>query len=157
MKESVFDVLMYLFENYYMDDDNPVSPDRESVQQDLRNAGFPNAEIDRAFSWLEGLASDNPPPDMQAEHSLRLFSPGESTRLDTECRGLLLFLEQMGVLTPTSRERVIDRAMALENEDFDIEQLKWVILMVLFNQPGEEAAYAWVEDFVFENPTSSLH
>jgi Smg protein len=69
----------------------------------------------------------------------------------------LLFLEQMGVLTPASRERVIDRAMALENEDFDIDQLKWVILMVLFNQPGEEAAYAWVEDFVFENPTSSLH
>mgnify|MGYP001827243579 FL=1 len=157
MKENVFDVLMYLFENYYMDDDNPVSPDRESVQQDLRNAGFPNAEIDRAFNWLEGLATDNPPPDMQAEPSLRLFSRGEAARLDTECRGLLLFLAQMGVLTPASRERVIDRAMALENEDFDIEQLKWVILMVLFNQPGEEAAYAWVEDFVFENPTSSLH
>ena len=157
MKETVFDVLMYLFENYYMDDDNPVSPDRESVQQDLRNAGFPNAEIDRAFNWLEGLASDNPPPDMQAERSVRLFSDSEAARLDTECRGLLLFLEQMGVLTPASRERVIDRAMALENEDFDIEQLKWVILMVLFNQPGEEAAYAWVEDFVFENPTNSLH
>ena len=30
MKENVFDVLMYLFENYYMDDDNPMSPDRES-------------------------------------------------------------------------------------------------------------------------------
>ena len=146
MKENVFDVLMYLFENYYMDDDNPVSPDRESVQQDLRNAGFPSAEIERAFNWLEDLASDNTPPDMQAEHSLRLFSQGEAARLDTECRGLLLFLE-----------RVIDRAMALENEDFDIEQLKWVILMVLFNQPGEEAAYAWVEDFVFENPTNSLH
>ena len=157
MKENVFYVLMYLFENYYMDDDNPVSPDRESVQQDLRNAGFPNAEIDRAFNWLEGLASDSPPPDMQAERSVRLFSDGEAARLDTECRGLLLFLEQMGVLTPTSRKRVIDRAMALENEDFDIEQLKWVILMVLFNQPGEEAAYAWVEDFVFENSTSSLH
>jgi len=63
----------------------------------------------------------------------------------------------MGVLNPASRELVIDRAMALENEDFDIEQLKWVILMVMFNQPGEEAAYAWVEDMVFENTASCLH
>ena len=71
--------------------------------------------------------------------------------------GLLLFLEQMGVLSPANRERAIEQAMALESEDFDLEQMKWVILMVLFNQPGEEAAYAWVEDFVFENPTNSLH
>jgi Smg protein len=72
MKENVFDVLMYLFENYYMDDDNPVSPDRESVQQDLRNAGFPSAEIDRAFSWLEGLASRARKPPMPGSRTLCL-------------------------------------------------------------------------------------
>jgi len=157
MKENVFDVLMYLFENYYMDNENAVTQDREFVQQELHNAGFPAAEIDRAFSWLEDLASDTPPPTMQAERSLRLFSRHETERLNTECRGLLLFLEQMGVLNPASRELVIDRAMALENEDFDIEQLKWVVLMVLFNQPGEEAAYAWLEDLVYENMTNCLH
>lgn len=157
MKENVFDVLMYLFENYYMDNENAATQDREFVQQELHNAGFPAAEIDRAFNWLEDLASDTPPPTMQAERSLRLFSRHETERLNTECRGLLLFLEQMGVLNPASRELVIDRAMALENEDFDIEQLKWVVLMVLFNQPGEEAAYAWLEDLVYENMTNCLH
>ena len=157
MKENVFDVLMYLFENYYLDNEGPNTPDRERVQQELHNAGFPAAEIDRAFNWLEDLASDAPPPTMQAEQSLRLFSTRESERLDTECRGFLLFLEQMGVLNPTSRELVIDRAMALENEDFDIQQLKWVVLMVLFNQPGEDAAYAWLEDLVYENMTNGLH
>jgi Smg protein len=157
MKENVFDVLMYLFENYYLDSEGPNTPDREQVQQELHSAGFPAAEIERAFNWLEDLASDTPPPTMQAEQSLRLFSRRESERLDTECRGFLLFLEQMGVLNPTSRELVIDRAMALENEDFDIQQLKWVVLMVLFNQPGEDAAYAWLEDLVYENITNSLH
>jgi Smg protein len=157
MKENVFDVLMYLFENYYMDDDNPVIPDRESVQQELSKAGFPSQEIDRAFQWMEGLAGDTTPPTIQAERSLRLFSRREMDRLDTECRGFILFLEQMGVLSPTSRELAIDRAMALENEDFDLDQLKWVVLMVLFNQPGEEAAYAWVEDLVFDNTTNCLH
>jgi Smg protein len=158
MKENVFDVLMYLFENYYMDDESPGgTPDRAFVQQELRNAGFPGPEIERAFNWLEDLASDTPPPTLPAEHSLRLFSRHEMDRLNTECRGLLLFLEQMGVLNPSSRELVINRAMALESEDFDIEQLKWVVLMVLFNQPGEEAAFAWLEDLVFENATNCLH
>jgi len=50
-----------------------------------------------------------------------------------------------------------DGLMALETEDFDLGQLKWVILMVLFNQPGEEAAYAWVEDLVFDTMASGLH
>jgi len=143
MKENVFDVLMYLFENYYMDEDGPVSPDRESVQQELSQAGFPTLEIDRAFLWMEGLASEPNPPDTQ--------------RLDTACRGFILFLEQMDVLTPASRELAIDRAMALENEDFDLEQLKWVILMVLINRPGEEAAYTWVEDLVSDNISNHLH
>jgi Smg protein len=157
MKENVFDVLMYLFEKYYMDDENPVAPDRDSVQQELSKAGFPHEEIDRAFNWMEGLATAPSAPAMQAKRSIRMFSETEMSRLDTECRGFILFLEQMGVLTPASRELAIDRAMALENEYFDIEQMKWVILMVLFNQPGEEAAYAWVEDLVFDTTASGLH
>lgn len=157
MKENVFDVLMYLFENYYMDEDSPVTPDRESVQQELSQAGFPTLEIDRAFLWMESLASEPNPPDSQSDRSLRLFSNVEMQRLDTACRGFILFLEQMDVLTPASRELAIDRAMALENEDFDLEQLKWVILMVLINQPGEEAAYSWVEDLVSDNLSNHLH
>jgi Smg protein len=157
MKENVFDVLMYLFENYYMDEDSPVTPDRESVQQELSQAGFPTLEIDRAFLWMEGLASEPNPPDSQSDRSLRLFSTVEMQRLDTACRGFILFLEQMDVLTPASRELAIDRAMALENDDFDLEQLKWVILMVLINQPGEEAAYTWVEDLVSDNLSNHLH
>jgi len=94
----------------------------------------------------------------QTENAIRIFSERECERLDTESRGFLLFLEQMGILQPDARERVIERAMALETEDFDISQLKWVILMVLFNQPGAEAAYAWMEDLVFESlPGGYLH
>ncbi len=157
MKENVFDVLMYLFENYYMDDDGAVTPDRDIVQQELSQAGFPTLQIDRAFQWMEGLSGEENPPSMQAERSMRLFSSHEMERLDTTCRGFILFLEQMGVLTPASRELAIDRAMALESEDFDLDQLKWVILMVLFNQPGQEAAYTWVEDLVFDDTVNCLH
>jgi Smg protein len=157
MKENVFDVLMYLFENYYMDDDSTPAPDREIVQQELSQAGFPTREIDRAFTWMDGLMDDQCRPSVQAEHSIRHYAGAELDRLDTECRGFLLFLEQMGVLSPESRELAIDRAMARDTEDFDLDQLKWVILMVLFNQPGKQEAYAWVEDLVFESAPHNLH
>ncbi len=159
MKENVFDVLIYLFENYYMDDDQDLGPDRESLQLELHEAGFPLSEVNQAFDWLEGLSdqSEGPAPAAQTGHAIRVYSIPEQDRLDTECRGFVLFLEQMGILTPTSRELVIDRVMALGTEDIDLEQLKWVILMVLFNQPGQEAAYAWMEDLVLDSLTGILH
>ena len=65
--------------------------------------------------------------------------------------------EQSGVLDHATRELVIDRVMALESEEIDLDQLKWVVLMVLFNQPGSEAAFAWMEDLVFEEAAGNLH
>jgi len=52
---------------------------------------------------------------------------------------------------------VIDRIMALEAEDVDLEDLKWVVLMVLFNQPGQEANYAWMENLMFDSTTEYQH
>jgi len=55
------------------------------------------------------------------------------------------------------RELVIDRLLALEAEEIDIEQVKWVVLMVLFSQPGQEQAYQRMEDLVFESQSDALH
>ena len=41
--------------------------------------------------------------------------------------------------------------MALDSVDIDVEQVKWVVLMVLFSQPGQEDAFARMEDLVFED------
>ena len=157
MKENVFDVLMYLFENYYMDEDQGLAADRDVVHQELSQAGFPSREIDRAFLWMEGLASDDLAQAKPTERSMRLYSSDESNRIDVESRGFLMFLEQMGVLSPANRERAIEQAMALESEDFDLDQMKWVILMVLFNQPEGDDAYALIEDLVFDGSQRKLH
>ena len=41
--------------------------------------------------------------------------------------------------------------MALDNAEIDLEQVKWIILMVLFNRPGQEDAYARMEELVFDD------
>lgn len=158
MKENVLDVLLYLFQNY-MSDEEDGSSDRESIETELLEAGFPSAEINQAFEWLDGLAARQETPVMllNEERSFRIFTSQELARLDAQGRGFLLFLEQAGVLSSETRELVIDRVMALETEEIDLTQLKWIILMVLFNQPGQEEAYAWMEDLMFEDIAGYLH
>ncbi len=156
MKENVLDILMYLLENY-MYGDMDEGADQESLKAELVRAGFVDREIDKAFYWLEDLARARASTATLTTHSVRLYTAEECKRLDTECRGFLLFLEQSGVLDAESRELVLDRVMALEAEEVDLSDLKWIILMVLFNQPGKEAAFAWMEDLVFEGTPGWLH
>jgi Smg protein len=88
---------------------------------------------------------------------LRVYASEEIDRLDAECRGFLMFLEQQGILDATRREVVLDRLMALELDDIDLIDLKWVVLMVLFNAPGQEAAYAWMESHLLESGGERVH
>lgn len=157
MKENVLDVLMYLFDNY-LDDDTEIQPDREILRIELEEAGFERSEVLKAFNWLETLASEpTKGPERSGRHALRIFHPEEILRLDTESRGFLMYLEQSGILNAGQRELVIDRIMALDSFEIDIDQVKWIILMVLFNQPGQEQAYARMEDLVFEDSAGAMH
>ncbi|MEY4195413.1 MAG: hypothetical protein RLZZ226_1781, partial [Pseudomonadota bacterium] len=81
----------------------------------------------------------------------------EMNRLDTECRGLLLFLEQSGILTPACREIVLDRVLDFDEEVISMENLKWIVLMVLFSQPDQEQAFARMETLVYDNQPNYLH
>lgn len=160
MKENVFDVLMYLFENY-MDEGPEFHPDQEALTDELTEAGFNRRNISAAFQWLEGLSqlrdSHATSPIVPTQDALRHYIEAERAKINSDCRGLLLFLEQSGVVDATTRELVIDRAMALEVDELSLEQIKWVILMVLFNQPGQEYAYALLEDLVFDEMQGHLH
>ena len=158
MKENVLDVLMYLFEAY-IDAEVEPEPDQNELKDELSRAGFGDTEIDRALDWLDGLTNNherfvcNP----QTAHGTRIYNELEMGRLDPECRGFITYLEQIRILSPPQREILIDRLLALETPDIDVEQIKWVVLMVLFSQPGQELAYARMEDLVFEEEGARLH
>jgi Smg protein len=156
MKESVLDILIYLFENY-MDAELEPQPSRDLLKQELEKAGFAESDIGRALDWLESLGDGRNPVAETTARAMRIFSGHEQMRLDTDCRGYILYLENIGILSATQREIVIDRLMALEAEDIDIEKVKWVVLMVLFSQPGQGEAYARMEDLVFDERAEAVH
>lgn len=158
MKENVLDLLMYLFENYIYDEPE-TEPDREDLSESLEQAGFSSIEIERAFNWLDGLAEQRQTPDMHGHSTdpMRLYSQDEHDRIDVEARGFLMYLENANVLDPARRELVLDRLMALDADEIGLDDLKWVVLMVLFNQPGQEANYAWMEDLMFDDEGQYRH
>lgn len=158
MKENVLDVLMFLFENYFYDEPEK-APDRDALEENLHQAGFTNGEIDKAFHWLDGLAEQRHQPDLfQHTHSpIRVYVDSELARLDIECRDFLMYLENIGIIDGQRRELVLDRLLALETDEITLEDMKWVVLMVLFNQPGQEANFAWMEDLMFDTEQEYRH
>ena len=158
MKENVLDVLMYLFENHFYDEPDE-QHDRDSMEESLHEAGFTNGEIEKAFRWLDGLAEQRFQPEfkMFSDAPVRVFVESEITRLDTNCRDFLMYLSNCGILDAQRRELVLDRLMALESDEILLEDVKWVVLMVLFNQPGQEANVAWMEELMFDTEQEYRH
>ncbi|WP_432455012.1 MULTISPECIES: DUF494 family protein [unclassified Agarivorans] len=157
----MFDILMYLFETY-IHSDVELLMDHDELTEELSRAGFHKEEIYKALDWLEQLAalqdSDKQPYLNPSDiPSLRIYTAPEIAKLDVACRGFLLFLEQMKVLNAETREMVIDRVMELDGPELELEDLKWIILMVLFNVPGSESAYQQMEELLFDLGDGPLH
>jgi Smg protein len=130
----MYDILVYLFENCQQAE---LAYDRDRVVKKLSAAGFEDSDISEALHWLAGVlraphGARDPLPD--ARSSFRAYAPRELAKLDAECRGFLLTLEHSGILNPETRELVIERALAASGEMLSLEQLKLVVLMVLWNQ-----------------------
>ncbi|MCO4798312.1 MAG: DUF494 domain-containing protein [Colwelliaceae bacterium] len=157
----MFDILMYLFENY-IHSEAEVMVDHDILTDELTRAGFHQDEIYKALAWLEKLAAlqdtdSYPYFSREASRSFRIYTDEEKRLFDIECQGFLMFLEQVNVLDFTTREMVIDRVMELDTQFFTIDDLKWVVLMVLFNVPGKESAYSQMEDLIFDEQEGPLH
>ncbi|HTT42573.1 MAG TPA: DUF494 domain-containing protein [Steroidobacteraceae bacterium] len=138
MTGSVLDILIYVFDRYMLSEP-PQVPARAHLARDLQRIGFAPNNVERALDWLTALAFGHAQPQAVSA-GVRQYSDSELTRLSTECRGLLLRLEAAQVLTPLQRELVIERLLALDADEADAESLKWVVLMVLSSQPGQELA-----------------
>jgi len=161
IKQSVVDVLMFLFERYLGDEESNetsrVTEERDRIQIRLEEMGFHNKEINQAFDWLEDLADlqDEEQFTPLKETSTRIYSEQEKKLIGMESIGFLTFLEQTGILTSVTRELILDRVVAL-GHPLDPEQLKWIIMIVLHSQPGEENSLALMEDFIFDDVFDTL-
>ena len=148
----MFDVLVYLYENYWRPD---ACPDHRQLSRKLSAVGFENEEIQEALSWLDGLAeSAQAVGGTQDANSMRVYTDVERELLGEESIGFISFLESAGVLPPAMREMVIDRASAVGTGRMDLEEVKIIVLMVFWSL-GEEPD-ALILDELFVDPQDRL-
>lgn len=158
MNDNMVEVLIYLYENY-LDGGSRPPIDQDELETELSRAGFSQGEISEALTWLDELASrmDTAEYPARTARSVRVYTSTECAKLDIEARGMLLFLEQSGILDPLSRELVIDRAMAIQQTAVSVDELKWVVLLVLMNRPGRESAHSQMEELIYSDAPVQLH
>lgn len=155
----MFEILMFLFENY-MNGSVAIDVHTDAITVELEKIGFDPYEIDQALLWLEGLLQIQTAVHAGSkltELAIRHYLPEESERLGTEGRGLLMYLEQLGILDPYTREIVIDRIMALDQREIGLGQIKWVVLIVLFNNPDKKSALSVMQAMVLADAFDVLH
>jgi Smg protein len=167
----MFDVLVYLYENYWRPD---ACPEPRLLSRKLSAVGFEPEEIQDALRWLDGLADTaesggdasadtdatddishaDAPVRPVAPSSMRIYTDEEREVLNAASVGFIAFLESAGVLPPPMRELVIDRAVAVGAGTMDLEDLKIIVLMVFWSL-GEEPD-ALILDELFVDPEDRL-
>jgi len=129
----MYDIFVYLFENCHRTD---LAHDNGLIARKLTAAGFEESDISEALSLLAGVLHaphKSLAPLPGSARATRTYAPKECAKLDAGCRGLVMHLENIGVLDPVQRELVLDRAMAAAGRRLSIDQLKLIVLMVLWN------------------------
>jgi len=152
----MFEVLVYLFENYLEAD---IRPDQSTLTRELSAAGFDQDDIERAFDWfsaLENMTNTSETPATQEPVGFRIYADQESLKISAESRSFLMFLEQAGVMQGSQRELVIDRAMALPDGTVTLDKIKWIVLMSLWNQ-NKANDYLFIADAIFGDEHPTLH
>lgn len=128
--------------------------DSKQLLQELNQFGLSLPEIEKALnrlmSWLDSHVDIKLHYPVQSHIGTRVFTVAECAKLNKKCRTFLLQLEQRGILTPVTRERVIDQLMQMDRADLALPQVQWLVFQTALNEaPPEHIAY--LEQQVFKD------
>ena len=152
----MFEVLVFMFENYIA---HHALLDDDIMTQELSAAGFEQSNIVGAVDWFHEMKTRliEPPAVYAHQHtSMRLFSESEYKKISLESISFVIFLQQANVINDVERDIILDRAMALKQEQIKIEEMRWITMIALWNA-GREKDYLFVEDALFNPRGLTLH
>jgi Smg protein len=157
----MFEVLVYMFENYI---DTQFRPDDNTLSKELSAAGFDDVDINSAFDWFNQLESSTEKPELfeQAAHAnTRIFTDSELKKISGESIGFILFLVEAKILNTTQRELVLELAMNLPQLEISIEEMRWIVLMTTWGAsktgPDKTKEYLFIEDVLLNKQKPTLH
>lgn len=161
MTNNILDVLTYMFDYLFEESEQNSTHEIDDVELKTRlsNAGFDVGGIDKALNWLENIAAIQDgkiKPFASVQNGMRIYTKAERLKLNPAARGFLLFMENIGQLSANQREMIIEQVMSLGESEIALEDLKWVIMMVLGNNGDDNIFPQWLESVVFLDDNRTL-
>ena len=107
--------------------------------------------IEHAMDWVSvfNQPTNNINIQKPKKLSVRVLSDNEKKLLDEECQNYIARLEKFGLLSPLKRELLIDKLMAIGFEPLDIEVVKALSILMLFQEPGIDIKFHTLEANAF--------
>ncbi|GBD92827.1 hypothetical protein BMS3Abin05_00402 [bacterium BMS3Abin05] len=136
MNERVVEILVYLMSQIRADNDKI---DRiDGMSKELRNQGYTENEINTAFSWLFEKIQTNQEeifdePQFELRHGFRVLHEAEKVVIHPEAHGYLIQLKELGIITQSDMEQIIERAMMLGVSSVTDDDIKSIVVSLLFN------------------------
>ncbi len=152
MKDTKLLFLLVHILKHHVNDIGELDDSYDDLMCELEEAGFRQSQVKEALSWLETLASRR--TDLSRfsvdPSSMRVFSDFEQQALGRAGCNYLLSLENMNILNAETKELVIDRVLALEQEGVNEYLIQWVTLVVLYGYPQYNHALKRMELLVYD-------
>ena len=151
---NILDVLSYMFDYIFETSSSIDQIDDTTLKTQLTEAGFDENGINKAFVWLDNITSlqDDDADSFQTnQNSIRFYTQAEKEKIDLESRNFLYFMYSVGQLNATQREVIIDQMMSLESDELSLDDLKWVIIMMLGNNLNQKTTNHWLEAIILDD------
>jgi Smg protein len=136
MRERFLDIVTYLAR--YMFEEGRSVDDEQAVTEELVADGYDPQEVRDAFEWLEQVAAvrvGRPPDRPEAYGSVaRVLTPAERLKIPAPAHGFLLRLRQLGIVDAATLERILDRAMDVDVDEIELDDMKALAALVIFDR-----------------------
>ena len=91
------------------------------------------------------------------KHSVRILNDSEKTLVNEECQNYITRLERFGLLSPLKRELLIDKLTGIGFEPLDVEVVKALSILMLFQEPNIDVKLNTIEGDAFWESPSKLN
>ena len=136
MREKIVEIIVYLMGE--LRNNIPLGEIDLSV---LTNNGYTPTEISTAFSWLyekitlgENLAKD---VSKSSPHSHRVMHEAERSVFTSEAQGYLIQLRELGLISDSEIEIVIDRVMLADYATAGIQETKSIVASIMLEADSQ--------------------
>ncbi|HQY21787.1 MAG TPA: DUF494 family protein [Ignavibacteria bacterium] len=130
MQEKIFELIVNIL--------NEMQETNEFNEIDIKkytSEGYTKAEINTAFAWIFSKIESSElifNADRKNSRSHRVYHKFEKNLFAKEALGYMIQLKELGIITETDEESIIDKLISAGYKDIGIDEIKMIASTMIF-------------------------